>query len=96
MSNIRTNRKYLSSHVNFSADKKRGRDGTKYSLMRPTSFLTHHMHQISSAAVITDACKTLCNIEKEIIGDEDIALAEPSQLPRPRGPPPEVCTLEYA
>ena len=44
--------------------KKRGRDGTKYSRTRPTSFLTHHMRQISSAAVITDAC----NIEKEIIG----------------------------
>jgi len=39
-----------------AGDKKRGRDGTKYSR-------THHMRQISSAAV-TDAC----NIEKEIIG----------------------------
>ena len=47
-----------------ASDKKRGRDGTKYSRTRPTSFLTHHMRQISSAAVITDAC----NIEKEIIG----------------------------
>ena len=47
-----------------AGDKKRGRDGTKYSRTRPTSFLTHHMRQISSAAVITDAC----NIEKEIIG----------------------------
>ena len=56
----------------MSPDKKRGRDGTKYSLMRPTSFLTHHMHQISSAAVITDAC----NIEKDII---DLKI---SQAPR--------------
>ena len=47
-----------------ASDKKRGRDGTKYSRTRPTSFLMHHMRQISSAAVITDAC----NIEKEIIG----------------------------
>ena len=47
-----------------AGDKKRGRDGTKYSRTRPASFLTHHMRQISSAAVITDAC----NIEKEIIG----------------------------
>ena len=47
-----------------AGDKKRGRDGTRYSRTRPTSFLTHHMRQISSAAVITDAC----NIEKEIIG----------------------------
>ena len=47
-----------------AGDKKRGRDGTKYSRTRPTSFLTHHMRQISSAAVVTDAC----NIEKEIIG----------------------------
>ena len=47
-----------------AGDKKRGRDGTKYSRTRPASFLTHHMRQISSAAVITDAY----NIEKEIIG----------------------------
>jgi len=46
-----------------AGDKKCGRDGTKYSRTRPASFLTHHMRQISSAAV-TDAC----NIEKEIIG----------------------------
>jgi len=47
-----------------AGDKKRGRDGTKYSRTRPASFLTHHICQISSAAVITDAY----NIEKEIIG----------------------------
>ena len=63
----------LPPHVNYSAVKsgvtpphvtRNLKDGTKYSRTRPTSFLTHHMRQISSAAVITDAC----NIEKEIIG----------------------------
>ena len=38
--------------------------GRKYSRVRPVSFLTHHMRQISSAAVITDAA----NIEKELTG----------------------------
>ena len=33
-----------------AGDKKRGRDGTKYSRTRPASFLTHHMRQISSVA----------------------------------------------
>ena len=32
--------------------KKRGRDGTKYSLTPPTSFLTHHMRQISSPGLL--------------------------------------------
>ena len=32
--------------------------------MRPVSFLTHHLRQISSAAAITDAMA----IEKELIG----------------------------
>ena len=52
------------SRYSRSAHSDAHRDGTKYSRTRPTSFLTHHMRQISSAAVITDAC----NIEKEIIG----------------------------
>ena len=42
----------------------RGRDGTRYSrVCNSTSYLTHHMRQISGAAVMTDAA----NIEKEII-----------------------------
>ena len=45
-------------------DRKRGRDGTRYSrVCNSISYLTHHMRQISGAAVMTDAA----NIEKEII-----------------------------
>ena len=37
-------------------DKKRGRDGTKYSRVRPhTDFLTHHLRAISGAAVMNNA-----------------------------------------
>ena len=47
-----------------AGDRKRGRDGTRYSrVCNSTSYLTHHMRQISGAAVMTDAA----NIEKEII-----------------------------
>ena len=47
-----------------AGDRKRGRDGTRYSrVCNSISYLTHHMRQISGAAVMTDAA----NIEKEII-----------------------------
>ena len=36
-------------------DKKRGRDGTKYSTHHPSNYLTHHLASISLAAVYTDA-----------------------------------------
>ena len=36
-------------------DKKRGRDGTKYSKIHSSNYLTHHLASISLAAVYTDA-----------------------------------------
>ena len=56
--------RWLKYSARRAGDHKKGRDGTKYSRVRPVSFLTHHMRQISSAAVITDAA----NIEKELTG----------------------------
>ena len=38
-------------------DKKRGRDSTRYSATRPTSFKTHHVRTISHAAVFADTVK---------------------------------------
>ena len=37
-------------------DKKRGRDGTKYSKYQPENYLSHHLAAISMAAVYADAC----------------------------------------
>ena len=37
-------------------DKKRGRDGTKYSKYHPENYLSHHLAAISMAAVYVDAC----------------------------------------
>ena len=37
-------------------DKKRGRDGTKYSKFHPENYLSHHLSAISMAAVYADAC----------------------------------------
>ena len=37
-------------------DKKRGRDGTKYSKYHPENYLSHHLSAISMAAVYADAC----------------------------------------
>ena len=36
-------------------DKKRGRDGTKYSKYHPENYLSHHLAAISMAAVYADA-----------------------------------------
>ena len=36
-------------------DRKRGRDGTRYSRFHPANFLSHHLAKIVSAAVYTDA-----------------------------------------
>jgi hypothetical protein len=38
-----------------ASDKKRGRDGTKYSKFHPRGYLSHHLAAISMAAVYTDA-----------------------------------------
>ena len=36
-------------------DRKRGRDGTRYSRFHPANFLSHHLAKIVSAAVYADA-----------------------------------------
>ena len=38
-----------------SGDKKRGRDGTKYSRFHKRNYLSHHLAAIVSAVVLTDA-----------------------------------------
>ena len=45
--------RFMSRRAN---DKKRGRDGTKYSKYHPENYLSHHLAAISMAAVYTDAC----------------------------------------
>ena len=66
--NLKPNRRHPAAGGRARATRERFvrnlNDGTKYSRVRPVSFLTHHMRQISSAAVITDAA----NIEKELTG----------------------------
>ena len=44
-------------------DRKRGRDGTKYSRWHPSNFLSHNLAAIVSSAVLTDAA----HIEDEIV-----------------------------
>ena len=57
-------------------DRKRGRDGTRYSRFHPANFLSHHLAKIVSAAVYTDAV----HIEEGVIGlkqrAHDLALAD--------------------
>ena len=52
-------------------DKKRGRDGTKYSKFHSSNYLTHHLASISLAAVYTDAV----HIEEGVDGLKQRALA---------------------
>ena len=52
-------------------DKKRGRDGTKYSRFHPNNYLSHHLASISLAAVYTDAV----HIEAGVNGLKQRALA---------------------
>ena len=54
-----------------ATDKKRGRDGTKYSKFHHSNYLTHHLASISLAAVYTDAV----HIEEGIDGLKQRALA---------------------
>ena len=54
-----------------ATDKKRGRDGTKYSKFHPSNYLTHHLASISLAAVYTDAV----HIEEGVDGLKQRALA---------------------
>ena len=57
-------------------DRKRGRDGTRYSRFHPSNYLSHHLAKIVSAAVYTDAV----HIEEGVIGlkqrAHDLALAD--------------------
>ena len=52
-------------------DKKRGRDGTKYSKFHPRGYLSHHLAAISMAAVYTDAA----HIADGVIGLQQRSLA---------------------
>ena len=54
-----------------AADKKRGRDGTKYSKFHSSNYLTHHLASISLAAVYTDAV----HVEEGVDGLKQRALA---------------------
>ena len=45
-------------------DRKRGRDGTRYSRFHPANFLSHHLAKIVTAAVYSDAQ----HIEEGVIG----------------------------
>ena len=40
------------------AGKKNARDGTRYSRVRPVSYITHHTRMISASAVLTCAANT--------------------------------------
>ena len=54
-----------------ASDKKRGRDGTKYSKFHPRGYLSHHLAAISMAAVYTDAA----HIADGVIGLKQRSLA---------------------
>ena len=66
-----------------STDKKRGRDGTKYSKFHPRGYLSHHLTAISMAAVYTDAAY----IADGVIGLKQRALAPLSERPASPTPP---------
>ena len=59
-------------------DRKRGRDGTRYSRFHPANFLAHHLAKIVTAAVYADAQ----HIEEGVVGLKqrayDLALADAS------------------
>ena len=46
---------YLLFGARRAGDKKRGRDGTKYSRFHKRNYLSHHLAAIVSAVVLTDA-----------------------------------------
>ena len=57
-------RKLLGHCAVVSVDKKRGRDGTRYSTIRPAPFFKHHLRAIASAVVMQDARDTLVQMRK--------------------------------
>ena len=60
-----------------ASDKKRGRDGTKYSKFHPRGYLSHHLAAISMAAVYTDAA----HIADDVIGlkQRSLAASDPTE-----------------
>ena len=60
-----------------ASDKKRGRDGTKYSKFHPRGYLSHHLAAISMAAVYTDAA----HIADGVIGlkQRSLAASDPTE-----------------
>ena len=86
-------------------DRKRGRDGTRYSRFHPSNFLSHHMARIVTAAVYADAehiCDGIVGLKQhalELQQDDDTTDATaapmlPTTQPARRGcglqPPPGV------
>ena len=66
------------------ANKKNGRDGTKYSRIYRTPFLAHHMRAISGAAVFSDAAHIEGGVNKVLKATyesikKDRALADSAQ-----------------
>ena len=45
----------LTMSIRRAGDKRRGRDGTKYSRFHRRNYLSHHLAAIVSAVVLTDA-----------------------------------------
>ena len=66
-----------------ASDKKRGRDGTKYSKFHPRGYLSHHLAAISMAAVYTDAV----HIADGVIGLKQRS-RDPTLSERPTTPTP--------
>ena len=60
-----------------ASDKKRGRDGTKYSKFHPRGYLSHHLAATSMAAVYTDAA----HIADGVIGlkQRSLAASDPTE-----------------
>ena len=57
-------------------DRKRGRDGTRYSRFHPSNYLSHHMARIVTAAVYADAehiCDGIIGLKQRA---HDLALAD--------------------
>ena len=75
---ITCERSVAGAHITWelTKDRKRGRDGTRYSRFHPSNFLSHHLSKIVTAAVYADAQ----HIEDEIYGLKQSAhaLADPA------------------
>ena len=77
---------FLTYLARRASDKKRGRDGTKYSKFHPRGYLSHHLAAISMAAVYTDAA----HIADGVIGlkQRSLAASDPTLSERPTRPTP--------